>query len=536
MTTSSKILQRNHFVYDYFLKRKILEEKEDLAGEELVKRIRFLAKFAWLNHAGYYADGRVENILFDFGRDIGRYVDRDRVDKKFAPLFSKERNYSVIHVATELYNVGGHTRLLYQFLKRYEDQRQVVVLTDQNIGNVPEWFVNGIGNISIVTFDDTSCLFERAYILRRFSSASERVFLYHHPHDVIPVIAFADENCPPVVVHNHSHSWFWLGPSIADAVLVPTDFHKEFTLRTRPLKNVHCIPFTQIDDIGVFIEKSKAEAREKLNIAPTAFCIITIGTPGKFIPNSHYNFYLTAQKIVERFENVELFVIGIHPHPKYNFDSHRIHFLGPVSDPDDYYKAADICLDALPQPSLGGTLFATLIGMACPLFKYGVSSIFNAKNFMELKVYEEYIGNVTNERQYLDKLEFLINRPDIRIKIASELREKFVKMISKDSISGSIQEMLNLTDNKRHVSGRIPKGVYFNDADSAEIAETCSLQDLSATIQYFDEYFNIKDKISVIAHLSVSLIHCPDILKLAQTLLINRIKNLFYLFRGRRLL
>ena len=38
---------------------------------------------------------------------------------------------------------------------------------------------------------------------------------------------------------------------------------------------------------------------------------------------------------------------------KNGLDTRRIHFLGFVTDPTGYYKAADICLDALPQTLAG---------------------------------------------------------------------------------------------------------------------------------------------------------------------------------------
>jgi glycosyltransferase involved in cell wall biosynthesis len=529
-----KILIRNNLFYNYFLQRKILEVKGKLSEDEVVKRIMFLAEFSWRNHSGYFYDGRLENVLFDHGTNLHRYIDEKRVEDHIKRIVPKKNDYSILHVATELGEVGGHTRVLYQFLKRHDDGNQIVILTNQSINKVPQWFIDDIGNIPVVTLESISSLFERAFILRYISNLSKRIILYHHPYDAVPIMAFSHDKCPPVLLENHAHSWFWLGPSIADMVFAHTNFHTNFTRKTRPVDNVYYLPATQLNDIDVtFDQKDKAKAKEKLNISPNALCIITIGTAEKFIPNSQYNFYKTAKKIVERFENAELFVIGTTYDKKYNLNTQKIHFLGPVSDPSDYYKAADICLDALPQPSLGGTYFSTLIGMTCPLLKYGAFNVFNSRNFGKVKSYEQYIGTVRNEKEYLNKLAFLINNPDIRFQIAKEIRDDYIKMFSKDAFAEKINEMLQYTNNITHLPGKIPDGFYYHDADSAEIADTSSLQDLSSMFRYFQNYLTMRDKVTIVSRLSAKFIFCNDILKLAGISLKNRVKTLGpFLLRG----
>jgi glycosyltransferase involved in cell wall biosynthesis len=529
-----KILIRNNLFYNFFLQRKILAVKGELSEDELVKRIMFLAEFSWRNHSGYFYDGRLENVLFDHGTNLHRYIDEKRTEDHIKRIVPKKNDYSLLHVATELGEVGGHARVLHQFLKRHEERNQIVILTNQSIKDVPQWFMNDIGNIPLVSLESISSLFERAYILRYISNLSKRIILYHHPYDAVPIMALSHDKCPPVLLENHAHSWFWLGPTIADMVFAHTGFHTDFTRKTRPVDNVYYMPFTQLNDIDVaFDQKDKAKAKEKLNISPNALCIITIGTAEKFIPNSQYNFYKTAKKIVERFKNVELFVIGTTYDKKYDLNTQKIHFLGPVTDPSDYYKAADICLDALPQPSLGGTYFSTIIGMACPLLKYGVFNVFDSRNFGKVKSYEQYIGTVRNEKEYLNKLEFLIHNPDIRFQIAKEIRDDYIKKSSKDVFAEQINEMLQHANNIKHLPGKIPEGFYYYDADSAEIADTSSLQDLSSMFRYFVNYLTMRDKAIIVSRLSAKFIFCSDILKMARISLKNRVKTLSpFLLRG----
>lgn len=540
MKSSNKNLDRNKQFYDYFINKKILELKDTLSDQEVVERIAFLAKFAWRNHSGYYYDGRLENILFDYGQQLDKYIDKKKVEERIATLFTKENGYTILHVATEIDDAGGHTRILYQFLKRYKDKHQIVLLTDQNGKKIPQCFVNDVDNITIVALDSTITVFERAYILRYVSTVSKEIILYHHPYDAVPIVAFSHNTCPPVMLLNHAHSWFWLGASITDIVLVLTKFHENFTLKTRPVPKVHYFPFTQLDDLEESVDQvDKLKAKKNIGLSSYHICIITIGTPEKFIPNSRYNFYKTAKKIIEQFENVELFVIGIsensHIRNRYDLNTKRFHLVGMVSDPSDYYKAADICLDALPQPSLGGTLFSTLIGMACPLYKYGAANVFNGNNFVQAKLYEQCIGTLKNEKEYLKKLDFLVNNPDIRSAIATEIREGIFMEHSKGLYLEIIRELLVLADNTNHAPRKIPDGLYYYDADSAEIADASSLQDLSSTFKYFETYLNKRDKIVILAHLSPNYRHHKEIFSYALIGLINKIKSLpFVLVRKGR--
>ena len=534
MASSSLNLARNNYFYNYFLNNKILNVKDELDDGELMERIMFLATFAWRNHPGYFFDGRLENIVFNYGKNLEKYVDEERTAYDMKNIVSQNKEINLLHLATELGAVGGHTRVLYQLIKRNKEKNQIVVLTSQRLKNVPQWFIEGIGNTPVVVLSSINSLFERAFILRQMSRFSNKILLYHHPFDVVPVMAFANDTYPPVLLENHAHSWFWLGASIADMVFSHSSFHRDLTRKIRPVNNAYLLPVTQIDDVDLTFNKNdKASAKEKLHINPNTICIITVGTSDKFIPNVQYDFFKTAHKIIDRFDNVEIFIIGINNGANYHIATDKIHFLGPVSDPSDYYKAADICLDALPQPSLGATYYAALIGMACPLHKYGDSNIFNCKRLSESKLYEQYIGTPRNEIEYLDKLEFLINSPDIRIQIANEIRDEYSNAYSKESLGKYIEHMLKAAENLDHKPGTIPDGVYHQDADSAEIADAGFLQDLPSTLEYFNSYLSRLDKLIILMQLSIKRACTRDVLRLA----LNWIKNKsfgFYFRRARR--
>jgi hypothetical protein len=536
LNNSFKLLERNKFFYDYFVENKIIKVKNKLTDQELMKRIGLVAKFSWRNHAGYFFDGKIENILYDYGNNLEKCIDIDRMQHIVRRSFSDIEDYTILHLATNLYEVGGHTRMLYQFIKRYDKGNQLLVLTGQGKQNIPNWFISGISSdIKIVRLDSFDSFFDRAYILRYISNLCKHVISYHHPYDIIPILSFSINKCPPVIIENHAHSWFWLGPSIADLVFTHSLYHKDFTLKTRPVEKVHYLPSTDIDDPDVAFDiKDKYSFKEKLNISRGTLCIITVGTPDKFVPNSHYDFFKTAEKIVHRFKNVEIFIIGISTIPReskyYKLDKEKIHLVGPVSDPGDYYKAADIYLESLPQPSTGATINSTPTGLCCPLLKYGSGDAFNMNNAIQSELYKKFIGSILDEEDYLNKIDFLINNPEVRWSLAKEIKDNYLKNYSNQIMTKAIKEMLSLMENKIHSPKKIPNGTYYSDAVSAEIAETSFLQDIRGVFEYFQEYIFGINKIKFLIILMTKKTFIKDVLFFIYGSLYNKLRKLIFIF------
>jgi hypothetical protein len=76
-----------------------------------------------------------------------------------------------------------------------------------------------------------------------------------------------------------------------------------------------------------------------------------------------------------------------------------------------------------------------------------------------------------------------------------------------------IIDMLAITDGIPHLPRKIPDAIYYGDADSSEIANNSSLQDLKDVIYYFENYFSYKDKMAIISLLSLRSVNCFDVMK-----------------------
>jgi hypothetical protein len=501
--TQYRDLSKNYFFYRYFIENKILNEISSLNDEEILNRIKHLAEFAYFHHTGLFYDGRMENILVEYGLKLEDYISSFHRNQ---PDFTVYETSTIIHVASEIAAVGGHTRILSQMIDRIKDKDQLLFLTNQQSNTIPEWFIKKHSkNLKIITYESIERLqtyFDKAIILRRLSQNCEKIILYHHPFDIIPVLAFSNEKCPVVLLENHAHSWFWFGLSIADIVFSHTLFHTELTSKYRTPKNNFYLPFSQFEDQNFnFDFNDKLEAKKRLNIPDEYVCITAIGTSQKFFPLSDkYNFFRLANKIIERFSNVVILVIGLDDNikeiSKYKIDIDKVRFVGYQSDITDYYMASDICIDSIPEPSLGATIMANWAGMSCPLFKYGGSGVFDAIKMFPNDKYDQIIGHIKDEDEYIEKLGILINNYNLRLEIAETFRKDLFEDFDGNVIRNKCKEMFEFAETLTHLTTKINECQVFYDSWNEEIAMSNSLS-IFLSLKYFKEYLSNKDIIKI---------------------------------------
>jgi len=77
------------------------------------------AHYAWHNHPGLFASPSLEALL----RSLARMLPN--------PVPASPRTAGVLHVLTTALPVGGHTRLVWQWIRNDPERRHSVVLTGQ---------------------------------------------------------------------------------------------------------------------------------------------------------------------------------------------------------------------------------------------------------------------------------------------------------------------------------------------------------------------------------------------------------------------
>lgn len=140
------------------------------------------------------------------------------------------------------------------------------------------------------------------------SRIADLVVLHHCPFDVVPTVAFAGQECPPVAVLNHADHVFWLGSSVADIVINLRTAGSEHTAsRTRFVARNTVIPIPLAEPA-----KHGSAQRCPTNVGnpKNQIMLLSIGRAEKYRPSGSYDFVTTAGKILDRQPDTHLYVVG----------------------------------------------------------------------------------------------------------------------------------------------------------------------------------------------------------------------------------
>lgn len=315
------------------------------------------------HHPGFYQSPEIENMLLECAKKlpIEDYVIKDKVSEK----------RKVLHVLSEGYSIGGHTRLAKNWIKSDNDSIHSLVTTWQ-IGSTPQWLLDEIKNsggwiFSLDTVSDKHI--ERAAKLRKLAYEwADIVVLHVHMMDTIPLIAFGIDGGPPVIYMNHGDHLFWFGASIADLVAELRPSGQKLTLTRRSCNN-SCILPIPLQDKKSF---NRNKVRQKYKINENETIILTIGPNFKLGSINNYNYINIVKDIVNKVDNCKAYIIGPYDTGKWhkaNVETGgKIKALGVVTEIDEYYQIADIYLDCFMIGSMTALLDASKYGL--PIIKF----------------------------------------------------------------------------------------------------------------------------------------------------------------------
>src|SRR5262245_7869188 len=339
-------------VYDRFVAELLdLEKRGD--ADSLLSFIQVAAKFAWLLPTGRYADGRIENRAFQIGLEKNAFVN-DGIPSCSLNLPATESRRKILHVASSVWYVGGHTKLIANWINRDPESCHSLLLTrassSQGEDRIPQWLGQAIAkNGGRVVQLPPGGLLSKALSLRALVQQDvDMVIVHHHPDDVVPVVAFAAEGCPPVAILNQAHHVFWLGPSVADAVIEIWPSGQPLSQTRRFVKHSLFLPIP----LSAPPQVSRTRARMALPIPDDQVTMLSIGSAFKYTPTDTHNFYEVGMKLLEQHPQTHLYLVGVtwddcseHLHYRRH---ERLHLLGIVEDPSLHRAAADLYLEGFP--------------------------------------------------------------------------------------------------------------------------------------------------------------------------------------------
>ena len=316
--------------------------------------------WAFRKHPGLLACPPLERLVHAVGL---RHVPGDQRVRPRGPV------RSVLHVATEVYDYGGHTRVLERWIERDRDRRSTLMVLRHDLP-LPAATARAIdrAGASVVRPAAHLDVLERARHLRALAAVHDLVVLHVHPHETISALAFADPaGRPPVVLFNHASHQLWLGVGAVDVVASLWEPDRAIAVERRGFADARAVVLPLPATPGARPEQ--AEARAALGIPADARVLATVASPYKVQHVLEPAFADVVAMLLDRLADVHLVAAGPLPGDPAIPAHPRVHALGVVSDLGAVYAAADLLLDT--WPASGGTVVIDAAAAGLPIVSLG---------------------------------------------------------------------------------------------------------------------------------------------------------------------
>lgn len=319
---------------------------------------RMAFTYGMFNDTGLLASPPLERLLNELGRT---HVPGDPAVR---PTGDPQR---VLHVATVVYETGGHGRVLERWLAR--DRRRPTVLLLKDDEPVPERLRRAAaaadGTLAQLPPGD---LFARARALRTLAAGHDLVVLHVSNHEVVVPLAFADPvGRPPTILFNHSSHLLWAGVGCSDVVASFNGYDGALVAQRRGVARERTVLLGLPSSPQPL--PSRAEARAALGLDPDAPVLLTVASPYKLAPVVAPAYGDLATAVLDAVPAATLLLAGPTPGDAVVPDHPRVRAFGPVPDLGAHLAAADLLLDS--WPITGGTTATDAIAAGLPVIALG---------------------------------------------------------------------------------------------------------------------------------------------------------------------
>ena len=306
------------------------------------------AHVAWFNHPGRFASRDLERILGEAACELPGVPATPAADPR-----------RVLHVLTEGYDTGGHTRLAWRWMLQDATRTHGLAVTRHR--PVPRPLLEALaarGAESIEIPGPGASLLQRAARLREIAAGYDVVLLHIHPDDPVPSLAFGGGHPrPPVVFVNHADHCFWLGREVADLVVSHREVGSKLSVERRgvPAERTAILPLP-LGSSAAAPRADRDQARRALGIEPGQVVLLTVGDAYKFGPVGGAHFLDAAESVVATHPEAVLLAVGPAADDARFADAARrtggrVRALGTLSGIDHLYAAADVYLESYPCSS-----------------------------------------------------------------------------------------------------------------------------------------------------------------------------------------
>ena len=309
------------------------------------------ASYALCQHCGLFVSSELEQILLT----IGQQAIQEKVDLIGKNILLPNKIRNIIHVATVVNSIGGHSRMIWRWIQQDGNRSHSLVLTQQDQAAVPkimhEAITNSQGKIYSLR-DSIGHLVSRAKKLRQIAASADLVVLHTSCEDVIPMIAFANkEQSPPIILLNHADHTFWLGASISEVV---ANLRESGTSLSKERRGIEAKRNFILPIILPLTRRTLTpiEAKQKLGIDENSIMLLSIARSLKYKSVNGVTFVEAHARLLQQHPRAILVIIG--PGVREDWSEIIQQFQGRMivleerEDTSTFYQAADIYVDSFP--------------------------------------------------------------------------------------------------------------------------------------------------------------------------------------------
>ena len=325
-------------------------------AEQLLNLCEFSGRLAWRTHSGSFATPDVEFLL----RDL-----------KLAPCAETRVNPRLVenrtlHVLTETYAVGGHTRLVQRWIELANQDRHAVVLVRQSASLQSGWLIPEGSDTPLINLSALGIVksTDRVSALLKLFDAARRIVLHIHPDDACSVAAAYQRPGLDIQLLNHADHVAWLGAGLPISHIHLRPGGVTLSVERRGIERSNC-KFLPIPISQTCVPDRKL-ARKQAGIRDSDVVIMTIARPLKYLPLEGRSLHELFHRALARPE-VRLVAIGPdarHPvfAPLIARYGDRVQTLGLIRATPTHLALADIYVDSFPFGSATSLLENAAIG------------------------------------------------------------------------------------------------------------------------------------------------------------------------------
>lgn len=423
----------NNFVYN-FLKTHYFITYKNKSVQLRLERLESLSKFLFMHFSFYLAD-------FEIEEEIKKIAKEEFSNFQFPVSINSEKK-NILHLATEVYDTGGHTRVIRNWIEEDKINNSFFLLTNQK----RKLKTTILSEIDFLLTKKTKIISKSKIFLEKaqdifdfiIDNKIDIVILHTHPFDILPLLSLSFKNAPKTILFNHSDHSFCLGAKDVDLTLELREEGKVLSLKYRGTQN------SEVVNLPV---KILSKNDEKLKIKNKPIVFVSMASWYKYKPFEGQNFLLGYALFLKKNPKVEMYIIGVNEEQfKENIQEHipnNLFLMGIVPNPKKYLEKADYYIESFPVGSILAAYDSCIYGAipifsyeSCLIYKEALKNMFPKFNVeLNYKTEGEYFSFIEKEiktRQYYKENtkvvnEFLVN--DCGIKWYNNLNKILSKPI-----------------------------------------------------------------------------------------------------------